>query len=209
MPSVRAEPRDKAMVDACGAEGPCAAVEDPLALGGSDAPASRARSGILVPLARLVALQDAMLLAYLAVTGAMVWAAKESPLKPGCARVAYVSIAIHSTACFVSRGLTGLPSRVRAVIYRASIVGVLISSYLTLRNFLQLVRTDALDDRLVRLDLTLFGVGAAPFFVQRKLIVALKPPNARGFVLKGRGRWRSGEVHPEPGASDDDGAPRV
>jgi membrane-associated phospholipid phosphatase len=73
----------------------------------------------------------------------------------------YVSITAHATACFIARGLGRLPVVVRASIYRASIVGVLVSSYLTLRDFLQLVRQDALDDVLVRADLALFGVEPA------------------------------------------------
>jgi hypothetical protein len=85
----------------------------------------------------------------------------------------YVSISAHVIACFVSRGLTRLPVLLRAVIYRASIVGVLIVSYLALRDFLQLVRPDAVDDALLRIDLTLFGVEPALWlerFNQRPII---------------------------------------
>lgn len=107
------------------------------------------------------ALQDAMLLGYLAITGLMIWAAPPSPLEAGCARVVYVSMAAHSIGCFIARGLTRLSPVLRAVIYRVSIAGVLISTYLTLRDFLQLVRPDAVDEVLVRLDLRLFGVEPA------------------------------------------------
>jgi hypothetical protein len=117
--------------------------------------------GVMWSLARIFTVQDVLLLGYLTITGVMVWASSDSPLQAGCARVVYVSVAAHATACFIARGLPRLPVFARAVVYRASIVGVLVSSYLTLRDFLQLVRHDALDDALVRADLALFGVEPA------------------------------------------------
>ncbi len=117
--------------------------------------------GALRALAGIFALQDVMLLVYLAVTGLMIWSAAPSALQAGCARVVYVSMAAHSIGCFIARGRPRLPLWLRAGLYRCSIVGVLISSYLTLRDFLILVRPDALDDTLVRIDLRLFGVEPA------------------------------------------------
>ncbi len=118
-------------------------------------------AGTLHALAGIFALQDVMLLGYLAATGLMVWQAPTGRLLPGCARVTYVSMAVLAIGCFVGRGLVRLPAGLRAALYRLAIVGVLVSSYLTLRDFLQLVRSDALDAALVGLDLRLFGVEPA------------------------------------------------
>jgi membrane-associated phospholipid phosphatase len=82
-------------------------------------------------------------------------------------------MAAHAICCFVARGQTRLPVLLRAGLYRCSIIGVLISSYLTLRDFLMLVRPDALDDTLVRIDLRLFGVEPALWlerFNQRPIV---------------------------------------
>src|SRR5262249_18595645 len=119
------------------------------------------------------ALQDVILLAYLGACGLMVWAAAPSPLQAGCARVVYISMAAHAIGCFIARGLPRLPILVRAGLYRCSIVGGLISSYLTLRDFLILVRPDSVDEVLVRLDLRLFGVEPALWlerFNQRPIV---------------------------------------
>jgi len=107
------------------------------------------------------ALQDVMMLTYLTIIGFMVWSAPPSPLQAGCARMIYLAMAAQSIGCFVSRGLLRLPYTLRAALYRVTIVGVLLSNYLTLRDFLQLVRPDSMDESLVRLDLRLFGVEPA------------------------------------------------
>jgi hypothetical protein len=120
--------------------------------------------GILRALVGIFAFQDVLLLAYLGLTGLMVWSAPSSEKAsalPGCARVVYVSMAAHAIGCFIARGRPRLPVLLRAGLYRCSIVGVLISSYLTLRDFLVLVRPDSLDETLVRIDLRLFGVEPA------------------------------------------------
>jgi membrane-associated phospholipid phosphatase len=119
--------------------------------------------GVLRALAGIFALQDVLLLVYLGLTGLMVWSAPSpsAPAQAHCARVIYVSMAAHAIGCFLARGRPRLPVLLRAAIYRCSIVGVLVSSYLTLRDTLTLVRPDSLDDVLVRIDLRLFGVEPA------------------------------------------------
>lgn len=116
--------------------------------------------GTLRALAGVIALEDAILLTYMAIIGVMVWWSP-GPQQTSCARVIYASMACLSIGCFVSRGLPMLPLGLRAVVYRLAIVGVLLSNYLTLRDLLFLVRPDAVDDALVRLDLRLFGVEPA------------------------------------------------
>jgi hypothetical protein len=129
--------------------------------------------GLLRALAGIFALQDVLLLGYLGLTGLMVWSAPPGPVQAHCARVIYVSIAAHSIGCFLARGRPRLPVLLRAAIYRCSIVGVLVSSYLTLRDTLTLVRPDSVDDVLVRIDLRLFGVEPALWlerFNQRPIV---------------------------------------
>ncbi len=112
-------------------------------------------------LAGIFALQDVIMLTYLTIIGLMVWSTPPSPLQAGCARGIYLAMAAQAIGCFVSRGLLRLPYTFRAALYRVTIVGVLLANYLTLRDFLQLVRPDSVDESLVRLDLRLFGVEPA------------------------------------------------
>jgi PAP2 superfamily len=137
------------------------------------APRRRDLAGVARALARLFALQDMIFLAYLAFIGALIGASPAGPIRTGCARVVYVSAAVLVAGCLVARGVPALPRVVRAVIYRVAIVGVLLSNYLTLRNFLQLVRPDAVDDALLRFDLRVFGVEPALWlerFNQRPIV---------------------------------------
>jgi hypothetical protein len=117
--------------------------------------------GTLRALASIFALQDVIMLSYLAITGMMVWWAPPGPLQPGCARVIYLAMAALSIGCFVSRGLLRLPVLLRASLYRLAVVGVLVANYLALRDFLYFIRPDSVDEVLVRLDLRLFGVEPA------------------------------------------------
>jgi hypothetical protein len=112
-------------------------------------------------LVRLFALQDVIFFTYLAVIGGLISLAAPGPVQTGCARVVYISAAALFFGCVIGRGVPALPVPVRAVIYRLAIVGVLLSNYLTLRDFLQLVRPDAVDDALYRFDMRVFGVEPA------------------------------------------------
>jgi hypothetical protein len=109
-------------------------------------------------LAGIFALQDVILLAYLAVTGLMIWQTPPGPFLAGCARVNYASMAALSVGCFVSRGLVGLPVRLREGLYRLSLVGVSVSIGIALRDLLRLLRPEARDEVLVGLDVRLFGI---------------------------------------------------
>lgn len=112
-------------------------------------------------LVRFFALQDAIFFAYLSIIGALIALASPGPVQAGCLRVVFTSAAALALGCLLGRGVPALPVPVRAVIYRLAIVGVLLSNYLTLRDFLQLVRPDAVDDALYRFDLRVFGVEPA------------------------------------------------
>ncbi len=103
-----------------------------------------------------------MLLAYLAVTGLMVWAAPASPLQAGCAAWSTSPWRPTRSAASLRAGCRASPSSCARGSTAAPSWGVLVSSYLTLRDFLFLVRPDALRrDGWSRLDLRLFGVEPA------------------------------------------------
>ena len=119
--------------------------------------ASRLRCTVV----RLFALQDVIFFAYLAVIGTLISLAAPGPVQTGCSHVVYLSAAALLVGCVLARGVPALPRPLRAVVYRLAIVGVLLSNYLTLRNFLQLVRPDAVDDALYRFDLRYLGVEPA------------------------------------------------
>ena len=130
-------------------------------------------SGAGRALARVFALQDLIFFAYLLVVGVLIWSSPSGPIQAGCARIVYASGAALLLGCFLARGVPRLPGPLRAALYRVAIVGVLLANYLTLRNFLQLVRPDAMDEALVRFDLRVFGVEPALWlerFNQRPIV---------------------------------------
>lgn len=132
--------------------------------------------GTLRVLSGLFALQDLILLVYLSIMGLEVWLAPVTaggPRPDGPARVIYLSMTALILGCFVARGLPDLSLRFRSIFYRVIIVGVLISNYLTLHDLLVLVRPDAVDEVLVRLDVRIFGVEPALWlerFNQRPIV---------------------------------------
>jgi membrane-associated phospholipid phosphatase len=111
--------------------------------------------------ARLLSLQDIVMLAYLPIVWVLVWRSTPGPAQDWCARRVYWCIAVSLLACWAARGVSGLPYAVRWVVYRVSLVGVLLENYLMLRELLPLVRPDSIDEALYQLDLRLFGVEPA------------------------------------------------
>ena len=121
----------------------------------------RGLAHFLAACARLFALQDLILIAYLFAVSVLVWRAPPSDVKTWCARGLYACICAIVLACFAGRGLSQMSSTARSGIYRGVLVGVLLTNYLMLRVLLPLVRSDAVDGALLRVDLGLFGVEPA------------------------------------------------
>jgi membrane-associated phospholipid phosphatase len=120
-----------------------------------------AREGVVRLLASLFALQDVIFLLFYGIFAILVARSPAGPNHDDCARRIYLSIAALVIGCVVGRGLPRLPHLLRAAVYRLAIVGVLIASYLMLRDLLPQVRTDAVDEALLQLDYRLFGVEPA------------------------------------------------
>ena len=127
----------------------------------SSAGAPRGLADVLAACARLFALQDLILIAYLSTVSVLVCRAPPSDAKAWCARGLYACTCALVLACFAGRGLTRMSSKVRSRLYRTVIVGVLLTDYLMLRVLLPLVRSDAVDGALLRVDLGLLGVEPA------------------------------------------------
>ena len=108
----------------------------------------------------MLSVSDAILLVYLLVTTLLV-ALSSGPDRPVCTRMLLATIAAVVLGAFVGRvGPIASPG-LRAVVYRMTVVGAVVASYLMLRPLLPLVRPDSLDEALHRADLWLFGVEPA------------------------------------------------
>jgi membrane-associated phospholipid phosphatase len=75
-------------------------------------------------------------------------------------------ITAMATVALVARRALGLPSFVRANLYRGVFVAIVIENYLMLRHLLPAVREDAVDAQLLSIDRWLFGESPA-FLLQR------------------------------------------
>jgi membrane-associated phospholipid phosphatase len=116
------------------------------------------RSGFVEAVFAMLAAQDAMMRAYLLLVWRLLWKAAPDPARASCVRVVYACVAALLLSSFVARLARGVPKVVGAAVYRLCLVGVLVESYLMLRDLLPLVRPDALDATLLDLDLRLFGL---------------------------------------------------
>jgi hypothetical protein len=77
------------------------------------------------------------------------------------ARRLELSLVLLMGACLIGRAKLGLPVALRSAAYRIIVVGVLVSSYLMLRDLLPAVRSDSVDASLLAADVRLFGVEPA------------------------------------------------
>jgi membrane-associated phospholipid phosphatase len=108
-----------------------------------------------------VAVQDAVLLGFLVTMRLLVGLADGQAGSAAAARVIEAALALLGVGVLVGRVLPAIPAAVRCIVYRVSIAGTLLVSYLMLRDVLLVVRTDSLDAALVHLDQRLFGVTPA------------------------------------------------
>jgi membrane-associated phospholipid phosphatase len=104
----------------------------------------------------LFSLQDGILVTYLLMAWALVWLAPSSAAQTACAVRLWGCIGCVLVGALFARAIDVSP-RLRAFVYRVALAGVLLESYLMLRNLLPLVRTDQVDAQLYALDLRLFG----------------------------------------------------
>lgn len=111
--------------------------------------------------ASLFALQDLLPLGYLVVVWALIRRAGGSVLHGSNIRHVYASAALAVFGAIFARGAVDVPVKVRTVVYRLSLSGVVLVNYLMLRDVLPLVRPDHLDAALHQIDLALFSVEPA------------------------------------------------
>ena len=101
--------------------------------------------------------QDAVLLVYLAVVRLLLAQRDATADQASCARTTELCIGIILVASVLGRVLPGIPPILRKIVYRVSIVGVLVQNYLVLRWLLPVVRPDSVDGTLLRIDEFIFG----------------------------------------------------
>ncbi|KYG05557.1 hypothetical protein BE21_39920 [Sorangium cellulosum] len=107
-------------------------------------------------LVAVFALQDAILIGYLVVTTVCLLGAPPSEVQAQCVHRNLAAIAALVSLCVFVRRATFVPSLLRSVVYRLSLVGTFLLNYLSLRTILPTVRSDSLDAELLQLDLLLF-----------------------------------------------------
>lgn len=105
-----------------------------------------------------VALQDAILLGFLVIVRVLLAGAEPGLARSEACRLVEAALALIGTGVVVGRVIPSIPAGVRSVVYRVSIVGALLLSYLMLRDVLPVIRADSLDAALTSLDARIFGV---------------------------------------------------
>lgn len=108
-----------------------------------------------------LALQDVLLIGYLAAVTACLLCAEPNGLRAECIDRNLTAIAILVLACAFARRVTAVAPAIRRNVYRAVLVGTVLFNYLSLRTVLPIVRGDSVDKTLLRIDLLLFGVEPA------------------------------------------------
>ena len=124
-----------------------------------DAVAPRGREA--ASLFNLLTVQDIFMLSYLLIVWRLLWRAGSGPDVEFCVRRVFACIAVVLLGCWCGRASRALPPRVRWLLYRLALAGVLLENYLLLREILPVIRPDSVDDELLQLDLRLFGVEPA------------------------------------------------
>jgi membrane-associated phospholipid phosphatase len=109
----------------------------------------------------LLAIQDIIMLGYLVFVWALVWASPSGATQTACSlRLSGCAACVLLGAVF-ARGVVEVSPRIRSLVYRVALAGVLLEGYLMLRDVLPLIRADQVDASLYALDLRLFGVEPA------------------------------------------------
>jgi hypothetical protein len=119
---------------------------------------SQATLAAASPWRGVFALHDVVLLGYLALVRLLLFTV---PAPGAAAWRVDLSLVGFTAACVICRMVRVLPERVRAHLYRLTLLGIVLESYLMLRHLLPLVRPDSVDEALLAIDTRLFGVTPA------------------------------------------------
>jgi hypothetical protein len=103
-------------------------------------------------------------LSYFAVIFALAAVAPHSAAKARCLARIVLDGGVVVCAALFARTLIHISLPLRAHVYRAALAGVVLDSYLMLRDLLPTIRADAVDATLRALDLALFGVEPTLWF---------------------------------------------
>ena len=133
----------------------------PRAMVGTDDRALDRAPGALKSLLALFAVQDAVLIVYLVIVSALLLRTGSGPAQVIHARHSFVGVMAMVIGCLFARGVTVVPPAIRLAAYRILVVGMVLVNYLSLRDVLPIIRGDAVDVELLRIDLLLFGVEPA------------------------------------------------
>lgn len=110
---------------------------------------------------RVFTLQDGIMSGYLVIVSLLLWRADPSATSAASARGVYLCLLAILFGAIFARGFPDIPSAVRGVVYRITMIGAVIYNYLALRNLLPVIRPDSLDATLLAIDKALFGVEPA------------------------------------------------
>lgn len=116
---------------------------------------------ILRGLTAVFALQDVIIIGYIAVTTVLLLCARPAEMQAQSVQRNLACIAITVLGCVFARRATFVAPVIRRCVYRLVLVGIFLQNYLSLRHILPIVRSDSLDMELLRIDLLLFGVEPA------------------------------------------------
>jgi len=119
----------------------------------------------------MFAIHDLVAIGYFACLHLVLWASAPSAARDGCLLRVDLWLAALTASGLLARG-AHRAHRLWAVLYRACLVGAVLDSYLMLRQLLPAVRSDVVDDSLLRLDLRLFGFEPA-LWLQRFNVAAV------------------------------------
>jgi hypothetical protein len=135
------------------------------------APAEPSRASSSVWL-RLFTLQDGVLLVYLAIVSVLLWRSNPSAARAVSTGV-YMCFSAVLLSIVIARLAPDVPTSVRGIIYRVTMVGAVLYNYLSLRHLLPVIRPDSVDGTLLAIDKAIFGVEPALWlerFNQRPIV---------------------------------------
>ncbi len=124
---------------------------------GTAAQVSTTQNGWLWVLLGTFTITDAVLLVYLTVVRVLLAQRDATAGQVTGARTTELCIGVIIGAAIFARAIPSIPALARKIVYRVSIVAVLVQNYLVLRFLLPVVRPDHVDGTLLRIDELIFG----------------------------------------------------
>lgn len=105
----------------------------------------------------VLALQDLIVLAYMALCAILLWIRSPSPGPGPVIREIYACLVLIPGAAYAARAVPQIPRVLRLNFYRVVVVGSILWGYLMLRDVLPVIRPDSVDSSLAAADQLIFG----------------------------------------------------